>query len=244
MGDPLVMTHLGGQPLAREDAWRKLLCGAGLWGLLGYGYWAVERREDGALHRPGRLRRLQARHDAVDRGPARNGLAVRRPTRSGRAMPAKRSPRGAGLGRSGAASAARSSRSSIAANAPRSGSRRKAASRTRETGCLSRIETILIFRRPLAATRDRPPLLGGKAALARGRESSEPTVGDRAPAGRSAARPLRWSWSRSSWRVGTRVRRCRPAGRSRRSPGQGGGRSKRVFTLSCSSKRQTRPVTG
>lgn len=46
MGDPVVMTHLGGQGLAREDAWRKLLCGAGLWSLFGYGYWAVERRQD------------------------------------------------------------------------------------------------------------------------------------------------------------------------------------------------------
>lgn len=47
IADPVVMTHLGGQPLPREDAWRKLLCGAGLWSLFGYGYWAVERREDG-----------------------------------------------------------------------------------------------------------------------------------------------------------------------------------------------------
>jgi len=47
MADPVVMTHLGGTPLAREDAWRKLLCGAGMWSLFGYGYWAVERREDG-----------------------------------------------------------------------------------------------------------------------------------------------------------------------------------------------------
>jgi RimJ/RimL family protein N-acetyltransferase len=46
LADPVVMTHLGGQPLAREDAWRKLLNGAALWSLFGYGYWAVERRED------------------------------------------------------------------------------------------------------------------------------------------------------------------------------------------------------
>ena len=46
MGDPVVMTFLGGQALPREDAWRKLLCGAGLWSLFGYGYWAVERRDD------------------------------------------------------------------------------------------------------------------------------------------------------------------------------------------------------
>lgn len=49
MGDPEVMRHIGGQPLAREDAWRKLLNGAGLWPLFGYGYWAVERRADGAM---------------------------------------------------------------------------------------------------------------------------------------------------------------------------------------------------
>src|SRR6218665_267648 len=49
MGDALVMHHLGGQPLAREDAWRKLLNGHALWSLLGYGYWAVERRSDGVM---------------------------------------------------------------------------------------------------------------------------------------------------------------------------------------------------
>jgi RimJ/RimL family protein N-acetyltransferase len=49
MGNAEVMRHLGGRPLPREDSWRKLLCGAGLWRLFGYGYWAVERRGDGAM---------------------------------------------------------------------------------------------------------------------------------------------------------------------------------------------------
>jgi RimJ/RimL family protein N-acetyltransferase len=49
MGDAQVMRHLGGHPLAREDSWRKLLCGAGLWRLFGFGYWAVERRADGVM---------------------------------------------------------------------------------------------------------------------------------------------------------------------------------------------------
>ncbi len=49
MGDPIVTRHLGGQPFSREEGWRKLLCGAGLWTLFGYGYWAVERREDERL---------------------------------------------------------------------------------------------------------------------------------------------------------------------------------------------------
>ncbi|HEV2817451.1 MAG TPA: GNAT family N-acetyltransferase [Allosphingosinicella sp.] len=49
MGDAQVMRFLGGQPLAREDSWRKLLNGAGLWSLFGWGYWAVERRADAAM---------------------------------------------------------------------------------------------------------------------------------------------------------------------------------------------------
>jgi len=49
MADSRVMRHLGGAPLPREDSWRKLLCGAGLWALFGYGYWAVERRADGVM---------------------------------------------------------------------------------------------------------------------------------------------------------------------------------------------------
>ena len=49
LADPRVYRHLGGTPLSREDAWRKLLTGPGMWALLGYGYWAVERKEDGAF---------------------------------------------------------------------------------------------------------------------------------------------------------------------------------------------------
>lgn len=47
--DERVVRYTGGQALSREDSWRRLLAGAGLWELLGYGYWAVERREDGAF---------------------------------------------------------------------------------------------------------------------------------------------------------------------------------------------------
>ena len=49
MGDAVVMRHLGGQALSREDAWRKLLGGHAFWSLIGYGYWAVERRSDGLM---------------------------------------------------------------------------------------------------------------------------------------------------------------------------------------------------
>jgi len=46
LGDVEVMRHLTGAPVAREDAWRRLLQGPGLWAMLGYGYWSVERRID------------------------------------------------------------------------------------------------------------------------------------------------------------------------------------------------------
>jgi len=48
MADPEVVRHLGGTPFSREDSWRRILAGTALWELLGYGYWALERREDGA----------------------------------------------------------------------------------------------------------------------------------------------------------------------------------------------------
>jgi RimJ/RimL family protein N-acetyltransferase len=48
MADPEVVRHLGGTTFSREETWRRILCAPGLWALLGYGYWAVERRSDGA----------------------------------------------------------------------------------------------------------------------------------------------------------------------------------------------------
>ena len=48
MANPAVVQFLGGSPLSREDTWRRMLCGPGMWTMLGYGYWAVERQGDGA----------------------------------------------------------------------------------------------------------------------------------------------------------------------------------------------------
>ena len=46
--DPEVIRFLGAVPASREETWRKMLAAPGLWAWLGYGYWVVEGREDGA----------------------------------------------------------------------------------------------------------------------------------------------------------------------------------------------------
>lgn len=46
-GDPAVTRHISGKTFSREEVWSKLLRLAGLWALLGYGYWAVEERASG-----------------------------------------------------------------------------------------------------------------------------------------------------------------------------------------------------
>jgi RimJ/RimL family protein N-acetyltransferase len=44
-GDPLVTRHIGGRPSTEEEVWARVLRYAGLWALLGYGYWAVRERD-------------------------------------------------------------------------------------------------------------------------------------------------------------------------------------------------------
>lgn len=46
---PSVVRHVGGAPFSRTDTWNRLLRFAGLWPLLGYGYWTVEERSSGAF---------------------------------------------------------------------------------------------------------------------------------------------------------------------------------------------------
>ena len=45
--DPQVTRFIGGHPLNAEDAWKRLLQYAGMWILLGYGYWAIEDKRSG-----------------------------------------------------------------------------------------------------------------------------------------------------------------------------------------------------
>ena len=44
--DPEVTRYLGATTLSREETWRRLLATAGSWAMLGYGYWAVENKDD------------------------------------------------------------------------------------------------------------------------------------------------------------------------------------------------------
>lgn len=45
--DPVVTRFTGGRAFTREESWARLLRYAGHWEWLGYGFWAVEDRDDG-----------------------------------------------------------------------------------------------------------------------------------------------------------------------------------------------------
>ncbi len=45
--DPEVVRYIGGRPFTAEEVWKRLLQYLGMWGLLGYGYWAVEEKGSG-----------------------------------------------------------------------------------------------------------------------------------------------------------------------------------------------------
>ncbi len=45
--DPAIVRYLGGVPSSAEDSWARLLRYAGSWSLLGYGFWAIRRRDTG-----------------------------------------------------------------------------------------------------------------------------------------------------------------------------------------------------
>ena len=49
LSDPVVMKYFGGHLFGREEAWRRLLGGVGLWQLQGTGLLAAERKSDERL---------------------------------------------------------------------------------------------------------------------------------------------------------------------------------------------------
>ena len=48
LDNPENVRFLGGHIVSREDAWRKLLSGVGMWAVFGFGYWTVEDKADGS----------------------------------------------------------------------------------------------------------------------------------------------------------------------------------------------------
>jgi RimJ/RimL family protein N-acetyltransferase len=46
-GDPEVTRYIGGRPFSQEDVWSKLLRYAGLWSLMGFGFWVIRERTSG-----------------------------------------------------------------------------------------------------------------------------------------------------------------------------------------------------
>jgi RimJ/RimL family protein N-acetyltransferase len=45
--NPEVVRYLGGNPLGREETWRRTLAACGQWPVEGFGYWIVELKADG-----------------------------------------------------------------------------------------------------------------------------------------------------------------------------------------------------
>ncbi len=48
-GNEIVTRHVGGRTSTPPQAWARVLSYAGLWALLGYGYWAIEERASGTF---------------------------------------------------------------------------------------------------------------------------------------------------------------------------------------------------
>ena len=48
-GDPAVTQFISGKPTTREECWARLLRYVGHWGLLGFGFWAVQLKDDARL---------------------------------------------------------------------------------------------------------------------------------------------------------------------------------------------------
>lgn len=70
MSDPRVTERIGtGEPQSRLEAWRRYCQAAGLWSLVGYGYWAVLDRATGTMIAFGGLANFERGIDALDGAP-------------------------------------------------------------------------------------------------------------------------------------------------------------------------------
>jgi RimJ/RimL family protein N-acetyltransferase len=67
--DPRTTEFIGGKPRTPTESWGKFSASAGLWNLLGYGYWAFTDREGGTLLGVGGLSQWQRGIAALDGFP-------------------------------------------------------------------------------------------------------------------------------------------------------------------------------
>src|SRR5262245_15511294 len=59
--DPDVVRFIGGRPFTREEVWARLLRYAGMWVMMGRGFWAIEEKSSGQLI--GEVGVMEARRD-------------------------------------------------------------------------------------------------------------------------------------------------------------------------------------
>lgn len=73
---PSVVRHVGGTPFSSSHTWNRLLQFAGMWQLLGYGYWTVEERGSGLFVGQAGLADFHRDIDAPISGVPEAGWAV------------------------------------------------------------------------------------------------------------------------------------------------------------------------
>jgi RimJ/RimL family protein N-acetyltransferase len=59
--DPDVVRFIGGRAFTREEVWARILRYAGMWVMMGHGFWAIEEKSSGALI--GEVGAMEARRD-------------------------------------------------------------------------------------------------------------------------------------------------------------------------------------
>jgi RimJ/RimL family protein N-acetyltransferase len=59
--DPEVVRFIGGRAFTREEVWARMLRYAGMWGVMGHGFWAIEEKASGDLI--GEVGVMEARRD-------------------------------------------------------------------------------------------------------------------------------------------------------------------------------------
>jgi RimJ/RimL family protein N-acetyltransferase len=74
--DPAVTRHIGGKPFTREEVWTKLLRYAGLWSVIGFGYWVIEEAATGRFLGEAGLADFQRSLDPAMEGAPEVGWAL------------------------------------------------------------------------------------------------------------------------------------------------------------------------